>query len=113
MGGYDWHAFAGGNGGSGIVIIRYLTAIGSSGTKLAVNQTETCKIMDLQDNGISVFSVLDGGTVDACSTSGALIIPRLTTTQRDGLTPVNGMIIYNTITEAFNFYENFDYNSDL
>lgn len=31
---------------------------------------------------------------------------QLTTAERDALTAVNGMIIYNTTTNAFNFYEN-------
>ena len=32
--------------------------------------------------------------------------PNLTTTERNALTPANGMIIYNTTTNVFNFYEN-------
>ncbi|MDD5570760.1 MAG: hypothetical protein PHD97_06330 [Bacteroidales bacterium] len=32
------------------------------------------------------------------STKGALLLPRMTAAQRDSLTPVNGMIIYNTTT---------------
>ncbi len=32
--------------------------------------------------------------------------PTMTTTQRDALTPVNGMQIYNSTTAVFNFYEN-------
>jgi len=47
-----------------------------------------------------------GGALDVNSTSGALIVPRMTTTQRDALTPLNGMIIYNTTNNQFNFYEN-------
>jgi hypothetical protein len=30
----------------------------------------------------------------------------MTTAQRNALTAVNGMIIYNTTTNQFNFYEN-------
>lgn len=40
------------------------------------------------------------------STSGALLLPRMATSQRDNLTAVNGMVIYNTTINAFNFYEN-------
>lgn len=32
--------------------------------------------------------------------------PNMTTAERDALTAVNGMIIYNTTTNVFNFYEN-------
>ncbi|MBI4547588.1 MAG: hypothetical protein HY707_06400 [Ignavibacteriae bacterium] len=46
------------------------------------------------------------GALDVSSTTGAFIVPRMTTAQRDALTAVNGMIIYNTTTNQFNFYEN-------
>jgi len=36
----------------------------------------------------------------------AFLMPRLTTTERDALTAVNGMVIYNETTELWNFYEN-------
>ena len=39
-------------------------------------------------------------------TTKAFLVSRMTTTQRNALTAVNGMIIYNTSTNAFNFYEN-------
>lgn len=32
--------------------------------------------------------------------------PNMTTAERDALLATNGMIIYNTTTSAFNFYEN-------
>jgi hypothetical protein len=35
-----------------------------------------------------------------------LIAAWMTTAERDAMTPVNGMIIYNTTTHLFNFYEN-------
>lgn len=37
------------------------------------------------------------------STTGAFLPPRMTTTQRDALTAVNGMILYNTTTDALNY----------
>ena len=36
--------------------------------------------------------------------SGRLTLPVLTTTQRDALTAVEGMIIFNTTTNKLNFY---------
>lgn len=36
------------------------------------------------------------------STTGALLLPRMTTAQRDALTAVDGMQVYNTTTAAFN-----------
>jgi len=46
------------------------------------------------------------GVLDVNSTTGALIVPRMTTAQRAALIAVNGMIIYNLTTNQFNFYEN-------
>ncbi len=46
------------------------------------------------------------GTLEVETVTGALIVPRMTTTQRDAMTGINGMIIYNTTTTAFNFFEN-------
>jgi len=43
---------------------------------------------------------------DFQSTYGAVLFPRMTTTQRDAITAVNGMMIYNTTTNQFEFYEN-------
>jgi len=38
------------------------------------------------------------------STTGAILFPRMTQTQRDALTGVNGMIVYNTDTDRFDGY---------
>ncbi len=46
------------------------------------------------------------GSVSCPATTGAFIPNRLTTTQRDALTAVNGMIIYNTTLEKFQGREN-------
>lgn len=44
--------------------------------------------------------------LDLNSTDGALLVPRMTTTQRNALTPSNGMIIYNTTIPEFEIYQN-------
>lgn len=56
--------------------------------------------------GVGVGTASPQGALDVSSTTGALIVPRMTTEQRDALTAVNGMIIYNTSNDQFNFYEN-------
>jgi hypothetical protein len=56
--------------------------------------------------GVGVGTTSPQGALDVSSTTGAFIVPRMTTAQRDALTPVNGMIIYNTTDNKFNFYEN-------
>jgi hypothetical protein len=64
-------------------------------------------------NSIMVFTSkgrLSIGSGDApaakLDVSGEVLLGRLTTTQRDALTPVNGMILYNTTTNKFQGYEN-------
>ena len=44
--------------------------------------------------------------LDLTSTTGALLLTRLTTPERNALTAINGMCIYNSTDNAFNFYEN-------
>jgi hypothetical protein len=39
-------------------------------------------------------------------TGGFVQLPALTTTQRDALTAVNGMVVYNSTTNKFQGYEN-------
>ena len=56
--------------------------------------------------GIGTTTPATSAKLDINSTTGALLVPRMTTTQRNALTATNGMIIYNTTTNAFNFYEN-------
>ncbi len=55
---------------------------------------------------VGVGTATPQGALDVNSTTGAFIVPRMTTTQRDALTAANGMIIYNTTTNQFNFREN-------
>jgi len=60
----------------------------------------------LTNGRVGVGTSIPAGALDVSSTTGGLIVPRMTTGQRDLLTPVNGMIIYNTSTNQFNFREN-------
>jgi hypothetical protein len=81
------------------------TAIGANAIVSASNS------MVLGGTGANAVKVGIGttspqGALDVTSTTGAFIVPRMTTAQRDALTAVNGMIIYNTTTNQFNFYEN-------
>ncbi|TAK55284.1 MAG: hypothetical protein EPO24_12295 [Bacteroidetes bacterium] len=57
------------------------------------------------DGDVGIGTTSPGGALDISSSSGALIVPRLTTSQRDAITPAAGMIIYNKTTGQFNFYE--------
>lgn len=57
-----------------------------------------------QKVGIGTNSVDSGATLEVDGTTGGILFPRLTTTQRDALTPVNGLMIYNTTTSKFQGY---------
>lgn len=74
----------------------------SFGADLPINMT----ISDNGNVGIGSTAPTASTALDINSTTGALLVPRMTTTQRNALTALNGMIIYNTTTNAFNFYEN-------
>ena len=56
--------------------------------------------------GIGTAAPNASAILDLTSTTGALLLPRMTTTQRDALTAVNGMLIYNSTLNKFQGYEN-------
>ena len=56
--------------------------------------------------GIGITTPNTSSVLDLTSTTGALIVSRMTTTERNALTATDGMIIYNITTPAFNFREN-------
>lgn len=56
--------------------------------------------------GIGTISPATSAAVDITSTTGALLLPRMTSTQEGNLTGANGMIIYNTTTNKFRGYAN-------
>lgn len=50
--------------------------------------------------------IADGALVELLEMGSYLIVPLLTTTERNALTASNGMIIYNTTDNKFQGYEN-------
>jgi hypothetical protein len=67
---------------------------------------EAIRIDDGQRVGIGTSTPDTSSILDLTSTTGALLVPRMTTTQRIALTAVNGMIVYDTLTNMFYFREN-------
>ena len=62
-------------------------------------------IWDDADDRFTVSdAVIINGQLEVATTAGALLLPRLTTVERDDLTPVSGMIIYNTTDDTPQFY---------
>lgn len=62
--------------------------------------------MILQAGSTTILSVTSAGVVSYTSSTsvGAMRVPAMTGAQRDALTPVTGMLIYNTTTNKLNFY---------
>jgi len=55
--------------------------------------------------GIGTTAPDTSSKLDITSTAGALLLPRMTTTQRNALTAANGMILYNTTTATIQGYQ--------
>lgn len=77
-----------------------INAIDGLGMQIATSNAAE----DLYLSSADDISITHTGDVLMNSTTGALILPRMTTTQRDALTPVAGMVIYNTTTATFQGY---------
>ena len=83
--------------------------IDSNGQTLRLNNYVADDVVLVSGGGkVSVGAVpaAVNALLELISTTGALLLTRMTTAQRNALTAVNGMIIYNSTTTAFNFYEN-------
>lgn len=68
--------------------------------------TETMRINNKGHVGIGTSAPAASALVEMASTTGALLIPRMTTTQKNALTPVNGMLVYDSTLNKFQGYEN-------
>lgn len=79
-----------------------------SGT--AGNPITFTQVMTLTNGGnllVGTTTASTGAFAEFTSTTGALIVPRMTTAQRDAMGAVaNGAVIYNTTTNKMNFREN-------
>jgi len=56
--------------------------------------------------GIGTASPATSAQVDITSTSGALLLSRMTTVQKNALTPINGMVLYDSTLNKFQGREN-------
>ena len=75
---------------------RFVNIFSSSAFAFYNGTTEQLRITSGGNVGIGTASPAASAKLDIGGTTGALLVPRLTTTERNALTAVNGMIIYNT-----------------
>jgi len=75
--------------------------IGKTGTTTTVNNALTVGEAFTANGNVT----LGDATSDAVTILGIPVLPKLTTTARDALTPVEGMVIYNTTTKRINFHD--------
>ena len=102
------------NTGSGNVFLGYQAGRNSGATsnRLYIDNSNTASPLiygDFSSNLVGINTSTPQGALDVSSTTGAFLVPRMTTAQRNALTAANGMIIYNTDAVAggrFEFREN-------
>ncbi len=83
----------------------YITSSQNLATMLSEgNNADGNSILNLNQVAIGTASPNSNAALDISSTTGALLMPRMTTAQRDELTPVEGMAIYNTDLGKFQGY---------
>ena len=85
----------------GLIPLTNATAIGANAT---VNASNSMVLGDGVNVGIGTSTPVS--LLELNSTAGALILTRMTTAQRNVLTPTKGMIIYNNDTQLLNYYHN-------
>ena len=87
--------------------IARLNVVGATTNSTNSGGSTTTPAICAQNNqkvGIGTNSVDAGATLEVDGTTGGILFPRLTTTQRDALTATNGLMIYNTTTSKFQGY---------
>lgn len=72
---------------------------GSGDTNIMYFDTTTFNV------GIGTTTPNASALLDLTSTTGSLLVPRMTTAQKNALTPANGMIVYDSTLDKFQGYE--------
>ncbi len=77
-----------------------------TGLKMFTNGTRRFSISQAGQVSIGASNPAANAALDIQSTTGGLLIPRLTTTERNAISgPETGLMIFNTTTNGFNFYD--------
>lgn len=74
-------------------------------TDKLVVEGDTGKVMITGNVGIGTTTPATSAKLDLTSTTGSLLLTRMTTVQRDALTAVNGMVLYNSTLNKVQVYE--------
>lgn len=90
----------------------FLSGVGTSSTTYslictnsgATTATAALAVRDDSRVGIRTNSIDTGAALEVDGTTGGILFPRLTTTERDALTPTNGLVIYNSTTDKLQVY---------
>lgn len=88
--------------GESNLFYRNLAGASTGGPLVRIRQDNTGD----DETALEILQDGTGPALDLISTTGGFILPRMTTTQRDALTAVNGMLIYNSTLNKFQGYEN-------
>lgn len=101
---------------AGIFFERDETGAGRGDLHFAVEDTNNNSNVDASDAvmtltheksvSIGTRTPATSAKLDITSTTGALLVPRMTTAQKNALTAVNGMILYDTTLNQMQCYEN-------
>jgi len=83
-----------------------LTNATAIGANAVVNTSNSVVIGSGSRVGIGTSSPNASSILDLTSTTGALLLPRMTTAQKNLLTPTNGMLVYDSTLNKFQGYEN-------
>jgi hypothetical protein len=78
---------------------------GAFDLRIRTNSVEHSIIKSNGNWGIGTLTPLTSALLDLTSTTGALLVPRMTTTEKNALTAVNGMILYDSTLNKFQGYE--------
>ncbi len=94
--------------GTGTSTINFNT--GTTLTSGATLQTASTKMTILGNGRVGIGTTSPSSILDVSSTTSAFLPPRMTTAQRDLITPVAGMIIYNSTTNKHQGYNGTTWN---
>ena len=115
------HVNTGGSSGGDPVVQFAIASVSAASWTIGVDNSDSDKFKVSNDTtlgsndrlailaagnvGIGTASPATSAMLEIASTTGALLLPRMTTTERNALTAANGMLIYNTTDGKFQGYE--------